>query len=71
MSTNGTIVEKPKDKSGKDREQVLICTLRDLFASEAMKVCFQRNYGGSPKYQEVAEESYKMADAMLAARTKR
>jgi len=42
-------------------------TLRDYFAAKAMQVLFEMDYTKS--YEWIAIESYRMADALIAART--
>lgn len=45
-------------------------TLRDYFAAMAMHVLFIGHRGNPPEPEQVAEDAYVIADAMLAERSK-
>ncbi len=47
-------------------------TLRDYFAAAALQgICSTLNVAGEVKYTLIAEDTYKIADAMMAERSKR
>lgn len=50
-------------------ETISDVTLRDYFAAKAMQAVFTSEWTSETGYSDVARRAYRMADAMLAARS--